>query len=104
MNAYKRNKNLYISVLIKIVIYCKLNNYDTINDCIDINAYYSILASARREPYYIVDSNSEDKDISVNDFKNKDVNIDNFKLLDNSLLGFNVKLNSISNNNKILKS
>ena len=93
MNAYKRNKNLYTFTLIKIVMYCKLNNYNTINDCIDTNIYYSILVLVRGEPCYIANSNFKDKDIGIN----------NSKLLNNFLLGSNIKLDGASNNNKVLK-
>jgi hypothetical protein len=85
---YKDNKNLYTSILIKIVTHYKLNKYNTINDCIDISAYYNILPLVREELYYITNSNfnggisinhSKDKDVGTDDSKDEDIGIDNFK-------------------------
>jgi hypothetical protein len=98
VDVYKNNKNLYTSILIKIVIYCKLNKYNTINDRTDISTYYNILPLVYKELYYIANSdfnrgiginhfkdkdigtdNSKDEDISTNNSKNKDVGANNFK-------------------------
>jgi hypothetical protein len=79
VDAYKHNKNLRTSALIKIVTHYKLNKYNTIDDRIDTSAYYSILALAYKEPYYIAGGNSKDKDISIDNSKDKDVNADNSK-------------------------
>ena len=87
----------------KIVIYCKLNNYNTINDYIDTNTYYSILVLVHGEPYRIANSNFKDKDVGVDNSKDKNIGINDSKLLNNSFLGFNIKLNNTSNNNKVLK-
>ncbi len=89
MNAYKGNKNLHTSTLIKIVIHCKLNKYNTINNRSDTSAYCSILNLVREELYNIADGdfkdenigidNPEDKDVSINNPKDKDINIDGTK-------------------------
>jgi hypothetical protein len=75
VDIYKDNKNLHTSVFMKIVMHCKLNKYNTINNCTDTSAYYNILPLVYKELYYIADSNS-DRGISINHFKNKDINTD----------------------------
>ena len=94
-------------MLIKIVTHYKLNKYNTIDNCIDTSAYYSILALARKELYYIADGNSKnkdvgidnskDKDISADNSKNKNTNTDNFKDKDVSVDNFKDKDISIDN-------
>jgi len=79
VDAYKDNKNLYTSALIKIVTHYKINKYNTIDDRTDTSAYYSILALTRKEPCYIASSNIKDKDISIDNSKDKDVSADDFK-------------------------
>jgi hypothetical protein len=88
VDAYKDNKNLCTSVFIKIVTYCKLNKYNTIDDYTDISAYYSILPSVYKELCYTANSNSDrgvginyskDKDVSIDDSKDKDIGVNNSK-------------------------
>jgi hypothetical protein len=75
---YKNNKNLYTFIFIKIIIYYKLNKYNTINNCIDTSTYYNILPLVYKKLYYIADSDFN-RGISINYFKNKDISVDNFK-------------------------
>ena len=58
-------KNFYTSAFIKIITYYKLNKYNTINNRIDTSAYYSILALACKELYYIAGGDFKDKDASI---------------------------------------
>ena len=76
---YKGNKNLHTSIFIKIVIYYKLNNYDTRDDRINTSAYYSILALIYEEVYYIADGDFKDKDVGIDDFEDKDISVNNFE-------------------------
>jgi hypothetical protein len=116
VDIYKDNKNLYTSVLIKIVIYYKLNKYNTINDHTDTSIYYNILPLVREEPYYTANSdsnrgininyfkdkdvgtdNSENKNVGINNFKNKDIGTDDFKNKDIGIDNFKDK--DVSANN-----
>jgi hypothetical protein len=106
VNAYKDNKNLYTSVLIKIVIYYKLNKYNIINNHIDTSTYYNILPSVCEELYYIANSDfnrgisinySKDKDVSINNSKDKDISADNSK--DKNISTDNFKNKDINTDN-----
>jgi hypothetical protein len=116
VDIYKDNKNFYTFILIKIVIHCKLNKYNTINDRIDISIYYSILPSMCKKPYYTANgdfnrgisiNHSENKDISTDNSKNKDIGTDNSKDKDIGIDNFkdkdigtdNSKDKNISTNN-----
>jgi hypothetical protein len=88
VDMYKDNKNLHTSVLMKIVIHCKLNKYNTINDRTDTSAYYNILPSACEELCHTANSDSnrgvsinhsKDEDVGTDDSEDKDIGADNSK-------------------------
>ena len=92
MDAYKDNKNLHTSTLIKIITHYKLNKYNTINNHINTSTYHNILALGCKELYYTANSNFKNRGVNVNNFKNKDISTDNFK-------NKNISINNSKNKN-----
>src|SRR6266568_5097344 len=75
----------------KIIIHYKLNNYDTKDNRIDTSAYCSILALTCKEVYYTADSDSENKDININNFEDEDINVGDFEDKDVGINNFENK-------------
>src|SRR6266702_4850548 len=94
---YKGNKNLRTSAFMKIIMYYKLNNYNTRDDRTDISAYCNILALACEEVCYIANGDFENEDIGIDNFKNKDINIGDFEDKDVSINNFENEDISVNN-------